>query len=191
VTDCPVLERRYRRLLALYPRAFRREHGQEMLAVLMAGAKEGQRRPRFGETADLIKNAIWIQLRPNVRRSQPTVFWAGVLMWLCAGLRLLGVPLLPAMPGSVGFPLEIGISWGVFALLAWGNGRGYEWARVLFTAWVALHCLVLFYDLVHLTASYSPAWTVIASVTFWLVELAAVLLILNRRSQPHYGHKPA
>jgi hypothetical protein len=31
--------------LALYPRAFRREHEVEMLAVLMAGAKEGQRRP--------------------------------------------------------------------------------------------------------------------------------------------------
>ena len=107
-------------------------------------------------------------------------------MWLCAGLRLLGVPLLPEMPGSVGFPLEIGISWGVFALLAWGNGRGYKWARVLFAAWVALHSLVLFYDLAHFTASYSPAWTVIASVTFWLVELSAVLLILNRRSQPHY-----
>lgn len=191
MTECSGLERRYRRLLALYPRAFRREHEEEMLTVLMAGAKDGQRRPRLGETADLIKNAIWIQLRPNVRRSQPTVFWAVVLMWLCAVLRLLGVPVLPAMPGRIGFPLEIGMSWGVFALLAWTNGRGYNWGRFLFGVWFALHSVVLFYDLAHLTASYSPVWTVIASVTFWLVELSAVLLILNGRSRPHYRHKAA
>lgn len=191
MTDCSGLERRYRELLALYPRAFRREHEQEMLAVLMAGATDGQRRPRLGETADLIKNAIWMQLRPDVRRSQPTVFWAVVLMWLCSVLRLLGVPSLPAVPGSVGFSLQIGISWGVFALLAWANGRGYLWGRLLFSVWFALHSLALFYDLTHLTASYSPTWTVIASMSFWLVELLAVLLILNRRSQPHYRHKPA
>jgi hypothetical protein len=39
------LERAYRRLLAWYPRAFRRENGQEILAVLMACATDGQRRP--------------------------------------------------------------------------------------------------------------------------------------------------
>jgi hypothetical protein len=45
------LERRYRRLLAFYPRAFRREHEQEILSVLLAGAAEGQRRPRLAEYA--------------------------------------------------------------------------------------------------------------------------------------------
>jgi hypothetical protein len=33
------LEWRYRRLLAWYPRSFRREQEDEMLAVLMAGAR--------------------------------------------------------------------------------------------------------------------------------------------------------
>ena len=33
------LERGYRRLLAWYPRAFRRENGQEILAVLLACAR--------------------------------------------------------------------------------------------------------------------------------------------------------
>jgi hypothetical protein len=41
MTDSSGLERRYRRLLALYPRAFRTEREEEMLAVLMAGAAEG------------------------------------------------------------------------------------------------------------------------------------------------------
>ena len=48
MSDSADLERRYRQLLACYPRAFRREHEQEILAVLMAGADEGQQRPRAG-----------------------------------------------------------------------------------------------------------------------------------------------
>jgi hypothetical protein len=67
------LERRYRRLLAWYPAPFRREQEDEMLAVLMAGAGRGQRRPGLVESADLIRNAVlmrirligsWLQSRP-------------------------------------------------------------------------------------------------------------------------------
>jgi hypothetical protein len=38
MTESTGLERRYRRLLAWYPRPFRREQEEEVLAVLMAGA---------------------------------------------------------------------------------------------------------------------------------------------------------
>jgi hypothetical protein len=62
VSDSADLERRYRRLLACYPRAFRREHEQEILAVLMAGSGEGQQRPSLGEAANLIKYALWMRL---------------------------------------------------------------------------------------------------------------------------------
>jgi hypothetical protein len=62
MSDSASLERRYRRLLACYPRAFRREHEQEILAVLMAGADEEQQRPRLGEAANLIKHALWMRL---------------------------------------------------------------------------------------------------------------------------------
>jgi hypothetical protein len=191
MSDSAGLERRYRRLLACYPPAFRREHEQEILAVLMAGADDGQQRPRPGEAADLITNAIWMRLRPGVPRSQPTMFWAVRLIYLCAALRLLGVPILPAKPGHLAYPLEFGISWGVFALLAWANGRGHSWARVLFTVWVASHTLILFYDLAHVSASSAPVWTVIASVAFWLVEFSAVVLILSKQSSPYYRHEPA
>ena len=191
MSDSAGLERRYRRLLVCYPRAFRREHEQEMLSVLMAGAGDGQQRPRLGEALDVIRSAIWMRLRPGVPQSQPTVFWAVRLMYLCAALRLLGVPILPATPGSTPYPLEIGISWGVFALLAWANGRGHSWARVLFAVGVGLHTPILFYDIAHVSASSAPVWTVIASVAFWLVEFSAVVLILNKRSGPYYRHKPA
>ena len=52
------LERAYRRLPGWYPREFRREHGQEILAVLMAGAPDGQRRPGLAQSADLIRSGL-------------------------------------------------------------------------------------------------------------------------------------
>ncbi len=62
MSDATQLERRYRRLLAFYPEAFRREHEQEMLSVLIAGAGEGQRRPTMDEAIDLVRNAILMRL---------------------------------------------------------------------------------------------------------------------------------
>jgi len=47
MTDQEHLERAYRRRLAWYPRGFRDEHGPEILAVLMAGARDGFRRGRM------------------------------------------------------------------------------------------------------------------------------------------------
>ena len=47
MTDQEHLERAYRRLLAWYPREFRRENGQEILAVLLAGAPPGQPAPAW------------------------------------------------------------------------------------------------------------------------------------------------
>jgi hypothetical protein len=66
------LERGYRRLLALYPAGHRlalypaghrRVHEQEILGVLMTGARAGQRRPGLAESADLIWGALRIRLR--------------------------------------------------------------------------------------------------------------------------------
>jgi hypothetical protein len=62
MSDSAALEQRYRQLLACYPRGFRYEHEQEILAVLMAGADEGQQRPGLGEAANLIKHALWMRL---------------------------------------------------------------------------------------------------------------------------------
>jgi hypothetical protein len=42
MTGSSPLERGYRRVLACYPKAFRRESEEEILAVLLATAQEGQ-----------------------------------------------------------------------------------------------------------------------------------------------------
>jgi hypothetical protein len=57
------LARRYRRRLALYPRAYRREHEEEMLAVLLECARPGQEFPRVVESLDLIWGALRMRLR--------------------------------------------------------------------------------------------------------------------------------
>ncbi len=143
-----------------------------------------------GRGRRLLGNAIWMHLRP-VSRSQPTVAWAVRLMYLCAALRLLGAPILPAAPGSSAHPLGFGISWGVFAGLAWASSRGHNWARILFAVWVGCHTLALFYDVAHVSVSSAPTWTVIASVVFWLVEASAAVLILSKPSGPFYRHEAA
>jgi hypothetical protein len=78
--DAADLERRYRRLLKCYPAAFRREHEQEVVSVLMAGAEEGQRWPRLAEVADLLRSAIYMRLQTRFRTS-----WA----WECRHRRVM------------------------------------------------------------------------------------------------------
>jgi len=57
------LERRYRRLLRLYPRGFRARRGTEMLGVLMASARDGQTRPVPGDVADIVRGSLLMRLR--------------------------------------------------------------------------------------------------------------------------------
>jgi hypothetical protein len=63
VTELARIERRYRRLLAWYPEEFRLEQGDELLGVLMAGARRDQRWPGLGESADLLRSAVVMRFR--------------------------------------------------------------------------------------------------------------------------------
>jgi hypothetical protein len=91
VTGQAGLEQRYRRLLAWYPRAFRRENGPEILAVLMACARDGQRRPGLAEYANLIGNGLLLRLRPGVPRSARTMRAAVWLMYAGAAVSTLNL----------------------------------------------------------------------------------------------------
>jgi hypothetical protein len=91
VTGQAGLEQRYRRLLAWYPRAFRRENGPEILAVLMACAPDRQRRPGLAEYANLIRNGLLLRLRPGLPRSARTVRAAVWLMYAGAALSTLNL----------------------------------------------------------------------------------------------------
>ena len=58
-----VLERRYRRLLRCYPPAHRAVHREEMLGVLLAAARPGQRTPGLRETVNLAACGLAIRVR--------------------------------------------------------------------------------------------------------------------------------
>lgn len=213
MSDSVSLERGYRRLLACYPRAFRRENEQEILAVLMACAQDGQRRPGLAASADLIKGALKIRLRPASRRPRSVI--AGVRL-MCAGAVLelaalvtivvttasVRAAVLRADPGftaaqwhgvlihltidEVAAPIVI----GVWLWLAWANNRGYDWARLVFIAFFALITVSLISALAAGAAVYATA-DLIAGATIWGVALAAMVLILTPRSGLFYQHESA
>jgi hypothetical protein len=106
-TDDSRLERGYRRLLALYPARYRRVHEEEMLAVLMTAAAEGQHRPGLAETADLIIGGLRVRYQalrggvPGWRRALALIS-AATLLGLLAGIPFASInPPLPSADATV------------------------------------------------------------------------------------------
>jgi hypothetical protein len=101
MTDTTDLERGYRRWLRWYPKSFRHEHEAEILAVLLAGASQGQRQPAPMECLDLLWSALWMRLRPSVPRSNRSVFTAVKLMCVGAVVELAAAITIVASIGDV------------------------------------------------------------------------------------------
>ncbi|MEU7800237.1 hypothetical protein AB0B10_13270 [Micromonospora arborensis] len=84
------LERRYRRLLAVYPWEHRRAYEDEMLAVLVASARPGQRRPAAGDALNLVGAGLRARLRVSARGfTGPTWADAAAVTGLLVGVVLL------------------------------------------------------------------------------------------------------
>jgi hypothetical protein len=60
----PELERRYRRLLRAYPRAYRDRRGTEMVTTLLEMAEAGEGRPGPRESAHLVLAGVRQRFRP-------------------------------------------------------------------------------------------------------------------------------
>ena len=144
MTDQEHLERAYRRLLAWYPRKFRHENEQEILAVLIAGAPPGQRRPGLAESADLIRSGLWLRLWPSVPRSARTVRAAVKLMYAGAAVSTVNLVILLALTVDIkgswlNTPfIPVSIAWSLAPLALWlwmarETGRGRNWARIVST----------------------------------------------------------
>jgi hypothetical protein len=210
MTDSSQLERRYRRVLACYPKAFRRESGDEILAVLLATAHEGQRRVGLAEAADLIRGALRMHFglsrSPRPVRDAVRLMCAGAVLTLAdvvivlvtlGGVRsaavhdLTGAQWPAAMLTQVGFWLASApIGAGVWLWLAWANGRGYHWARPAFVAFFCVLTTVPFFGLGEDALPYTWA-DVIATTVLWLVALAAVVLIFSETASPYYQRRAA
>lgn len=200
------LERRYRRLLAWYPPEFRRENGQEILAVLMAGARDHQRRPGLAESANLIGNGVWMRLRLSVPRSARTVQAAVWLMYagaavsavgLVVGLVVMVVDIQVAVRGQFlgrslaaqkPFVIAVSMAFGLVVVTLWlwmarANGRRRNWARILSTVLFVLATLQLRGTFTQPVSHASFGVTVlyyggiVPFIAAWLVGAAAVWLL--------------
>ncbi len=162
------LERGYRRLIACYPRSFRKDNEEEILTVLLATAGEGQRRPGLAESADLLRGAM--RMRMGLSRTPRTVLYGVRLMYLGAvGQLAVGITVIltaahiraavqtamaayhnPAATAQVMHAVNITLALdrvvmpvaiAAWLFTAWANGKGYDWARVVAIGLFSLLCV--------------------------------------------------
>jgi hypothetical protein len=214
MTGSPQLERRYRRVLACYPKAFRRESGEEILAVLMATAGEGQRRVGLAESADLIMGALRMHFglsrSPRPVRNAVRLMCLGAVLTLAVlvtvlvtlgGVRSAAAHDLAAGQWPTVMLTQVGpwlasapIGAGLWLWLAWANGRGYHWARPAFVAFFCVLTVVVFFGLGEGGGEDALPYTwadLIAAALPWLAGAAAALLISSETASPYYQQEPA
>ncbi|MGR6913827.1 hypothetical protein ACU635_06200 [[Actinomadura] parvosata] len=114
------LERRYRRLLLAYPRAYRRKHGDELLDVLLEEAAPGRRVPVPREAWGLLTGGVRSRI---VHQATGSVWVDGVHLGVTA---VAAVNLAALLPYAEALPLWTLLS--ALALLAVLRG----WLRTAF-----------------------------------------------------------
>ena len=214
MTEQERLERSYRRLLGWYPREFRREHGPEILAVLMADAPDGRRRPDLAEAADLIRSGLWMRLRPSVPRSARTVRAAVKLIYVGAVVSTVNLILLLALFADVKayhailrqhltaaqvshvttLFITVFILWDLAPIALWlwmarACGRGRNWARIVSTVLFGVATLDLTGPFGTQGVRVSLVPTVFGPtlpVLYWLVGLAVVWLLWRPSSRAYF-----
>ncbi len=204
-----ILERRYRRLLACYPRFFRSDCEDEILAVLMACARTGQRWPGLAECADLLGSAVGMRLGPG-RSSPPQAVTRAVrLMRIGAATEIVGLLIALATASSVQSALvrqhvtflaghwhylllfiELGVPVPVclWLWLAWANGRGHRWARSAFACVFGTYTLIVLSKFAAGAAAYAPADLLVVGLQ-WLIGLAVIVLLFSRSADTFYRHQ--
>ena len=210
MNDSPELEKRYRRLLALYPRSYRSQNEEEILGVLLDTAREGQRRPGVAASADLIRAAAWLGLRPELPRSAHAV--RGAIRLMCIGAVLEAAALVtylvtassvrsvmlrtdPAQWPAVLLHIravEIGgpLLMVLWLWLAWANGRGKDAARRALIPLFGLTTLGFAFVLATGGVSHSPADLIVTGVV-WLFQLMTLVLVFLPASGPYYRRQAA
>lgn len=203
------LERSYRRILAWYPRPFRADSEDEILAVLLATAADGQTRAGLAEAWDLARGAVRMRLWPAAPRPR-SVRVAVKLMVAGAAAELAAMITVISTLGSVRATVAardaaamqavhlhqvtiIGlapVAIGMWLWLAWANSRGQDWARLLSAGCFALISLSVMAQLAQGVAAFAPA-TMIAAAVVWALGLSSVVLIFTPAAGRYYRAQPA
>lgn len=173
-----VLERRYRRLLACYPSAYRAAYGEEMLAVAMAAAGPGRRWPDPGEAADLIVSGLRRRLgsvreagrEPAWRDAAATVAVIGPVLMAAFAARHLLTPVSGIHGWQYFGPVPAG---GITVAVAWAAvavAAVLGWRRLALAGCSAL-LIGLTCDFALAAGGNPYAW----GASWWEVVFAAVI----------------
>ena len=169
------LERRCRRLLRAYPRWYRRQRGDEMLATLLEASKPGQRRPSARDVRALIMGGLRVRAAQDQRlttaanlRLAAQLGAALTLLLLIAG-NLTSVILIWAHVYSSNTGIGYWLGYGLLGLAA------------VVAAWFAPRPVVAV-----LALAAAGAWVywgdrVMAILPAGLLVLLAVLIFLGER----------
>ena len=157
-----VLERRYRRLLRCYPPTHREFHREEMLGVLLAAARPGQRTPGLGQAVNLAACGLAIRVRR-------------IPGWLAAGAGQDALAVVSLIAPAV---VLILLALGRGAQAATAAARVPFWTQVLLVppaqgGWVVVMIAWLAVVLLGL-ADCRGAAAVIASISLTLAWLAVL-----------------
>jgi hypothetical protein len=205
------LERGYRRLLAWYPKWFRLQNEDEVLAVLMACAQEGQTRPSREAAVDLLKGAVRMRLRPMP--GQPRTVFAAVWLMIAAAAAELGVMVTllatesgikadlisryPAYAHAIGHGVTLQvvvdevsgpIVIAIWLWMAWTSSRGKQRGRVALAVLFGVISLSVLYALSDGSLVYAPA-AMSVGLGLWAIAAAAVMLIFNKASSPYFQRR--
>jgi hypothetical protein len=202
------LERGYRRLLAWYPKWFRLQNTEEILAVLMACAQEGQKRPSPEAAVDLLKGAARMRLRP--RPGQPRMVFAAVWLMIAGAAAELAVMVTllatqsgmkadliaryPAYAHAIAHAVNVQVTLdvivgplviAVWLWPAWMSSRGKQRGRVAFAVFFGITSLSVLYSLSQGSLVYAPA-AMSVGLGIWAIAAAAIMLIFNKASSPYF-----
>ncbi len=204
MTDVDDLERRYRRWLKWYPTSFRREHEEEIIGVLMAGARDGQGHPGPMDGLDLMSNGLRLRLRPTLPRSERLASLAVPLLYVGAVLELVAAITIVATSGDIRaseasrnlrytdaqwsavvaghlepVALVACVAAAIWLGVAWGIGRGHRWARMACVAFVIGNLCSLYNGLAQGSANDAHADLAIG-IALCLVQVVAAALVFSK-----------
>ncbi len=115
------LEVAYRRLLACYPRRWRQEHGDELVATLLDVADaDGRARPSPGNVADLVAHGLAarfgasLALVPSAVRHRVAILALASVAVLSSGLFVVAEVLPGPLPELGGYTPGTGMTFGPF-----------------------------------------------------------------------------
>ena len=154
------LEASYRRLLRVYPRSWREERGEELLAVLLEWAPDHQLRPSVGDALNLVANGLRARLAsvigwiPREVKERTGILSLGSGAALSAYCLLFGEYVEPDLRGHAILSL----------------GPVYSAGSLLYAVWLAASVLVV----TGVVRNLRRVATVLLSLT---VSLAAVHLV--------------